>query len=458
MRAALFSTVEGQHEASGVRRASGTRLDPLLGALIAGKFRVEHVLADGGMGRVYVARHEALDRRVALKVVRHDDEDLERSHGSEAQRRFRFEASVLARLRHPNIVTLLDFGELDGPSGPRSYLAMELLEGPTLAERIFDARRLPLEEVLELGEQIVQGLQFAHGLGVVHRDMKPSNVVLVPSETPGRRATVKIVDFGTSKLLQPERAASPSGRLTREGFAVGTPEYMPPEQLQGRPCAASDLFALGVILFEALTGVLPFDVNVEASVRWRSPAPRLRVAAPGLVVPERVEQLVARLLAFAPGKRPTAPELLDELRRCAWDAARDGGEPPEGERARGHGPASSLARRAGSLSSTRRVALAAAAVTLVAGITTALASGLAYEAPAPSREAHAARSAKATRGGAARERAEHGRRGGTAPHHAPVPSARAGELATNAASTSAPPVGRDAGTRTEFSVVDTETH
>jgi eukaryotic-like serine/threonine-protein kinase len=314
VRAPLKTVEEGVPR--GVTRApheSGTRLDPLLGSLVGGKFRVERVLADGGMGRVYVATQEPLGRQVALKVVRHDGGMRSEA---ESQRRFRFEASVLARLHHPSIVTLYDFGDLDGASAGRSYLAMELIEGPTLAARMSAAVRLPLAEVLALAQHMVRGLRFAHGLGVVHRDMKPSNVLLVPDDADGRGVhRVKIVDFGTSKLAAPgAEVPSPRG-LTQEGFVIGTLEYMAPEQLEGRPCAASDLFAVGVIMFEALTGVLPFDF--AGTVKRRPPLPRLRDVAPDLVVPEAVEELVARLLALSPDERPTSTELLHELRRCA---------------------------------------------------------------------------------------------------------------------------------------------
>jgi serine/threonine protein kinase len=283
---------------------------------VGGRFRVERLLANGGMGRVYVARQEALRRRVALKVVHHDDDPRA---ADEAQQRFRLEAEMLGRLVHPNIVTVHDFGELDGPNRGRSYLAMELLDGPTLAQRMEVETRLPVGQVLEVAEQMVNGLRFAHAHGIVHRDVKPSNVVLMPClhEDAGPHR-LKIIDFGTGKVLGPEVREVSRHRLTKEGYTVGTPDYMAPEQLAGRPCAASDLFAVGVIMFEALAGVLPFR-SAKAS---RAFAPRLRDVAPDLVVPEDVESLVVGLLASAPADRPTSSEVLLELRRCLSDLRR----------------------------------------------------------------------------------------------------------------------------------------
>jgi serine/threonine protein kinase len=295
--------------------------DPLLGALVGGRFRVERLLANGGMGRVYVARHEGLQRRVALKVVHHDDDPLAEDEG---QQRFRVEAELLGRLVHPNIVIVHDFGELEGPDRERSYLAMELLDGPTLAERMDAETRLPIGLVLELAEQMVNGLRFAHAHGIVHRDMKPSNVVLMPClhEDAGPHR-LKIIDFGTGKMLGPEVHELSGRRLTKEGYTIGTPEYMAPEQLAGRPCAASDLFAVGVIMFEALAGVLPFR-DAQAS---RALAPRLRDVAPDLVVPAAVDSLVASLLARRPADRPTSSEVLLELRRCLDDLLRVSRQP-----------------------------------------------------------------------------------------------------------------------------------
>ena len=316
MRALRFIPApEPERGATAVDNKRGGK-DPLVGTLVGGRFRVERLLANGGMGRVYVARHEGLQRRVALKVVHHDADPLAEREG---QLRFRVEAEMLGRLVHPNIVTVHDFGDLDAPSNGRSYLAMELLDGPTLAQRMDADTRLPLGLVLELAEQMVDGLRFAHAHGIVHRDMKPSNVVLMPFLQEGGAAhRLKIIDFGTGKLLLPDARDASSLRLTKEGYAIGTPEYMAPEQLAGRPCAASDLFAVGVIMFEALTGVLPF-AGVKAS---RAVPPRLRGVAPDLVVPDDVEELVFRLLSPAPADRPTSNELLQELRRCIADLRR----------------------------------------------------------------------------------------------------------------------------------------
>jgi serine/threonine protein kinase len=291
---------------------SSARLDPLIGTLVSGRYRIHELIASGGMGRVYRATQEQLGRQVALKVVRNDDGEDD-DDALRSQQRLRVEATILAQLQHPNIVTLHDFGEVEGAFHGRSFLAMELLEGRTLQEHLDIAQRLAPQRVIAIAEQIVRGLAFAHRRGVVHRDLKPSNVILLCDDDGDE--TVKLVDFGIGKILEGDTLAR---KLTQTGAVMGTLGYIAPEQLHSRATPASDLFALGVVLFEALTGRSPFDPESTVETNgFAEPAPRLRDVASDLALPAGLESLVASLLARVPENRPTAPEVLRALAACS---------------------------------------------------------------------------------------------------------------------------------------------
>ncbi len=216
------------------------------GATIAGRYRIERVIGKGGFGVVYRATHVQLGRSVALKVLLPNYSD-----NDELVMRFIQEARSAAAIGHPGIVEVFDLGQDEG----RAFLAMEMLDGEELAERI--TREHPLSEatVAHIGAEIADAIAAAHDHGIVHRDLKPENVFLTRR---GRSEVVKILDFGIAKLLH-----GASGNITKTGQLFGTPRYMAPEQFRGAAELdhRADIYAIGTILFQALTNQLPFDAE-----------------------------------------------------------------------------------------------------------------------------------------------------------------------------------------------------
>src|SRR5215467_6450592 len=202
-----------------------------------GRYEITGELGRGAMGVVYKALDPTIGRTVALKTMRLD------VHGLDAQemvRRFQNEARAAGVLNHPNIVTIYDAGEEDGIF----YIAMEFIVGTTLHELLAEKHVLPTDEVVQIARQICRGLDYAHSNGIIHRDVKPANIMITGN------GTVKIMDFGIAKS---------GGQVTNTGQVLGTPNYMAPEQVKGRPLdGRSDLFSLGVILYEMMTGEKPF--------------------------------------------------------------------------------------------------------------------------------------------------------------------------------------------------------
>ncbi|HLV68863.1 MAG TPA: serine/threonine-protein kinase, partial [Polyangiaceae bacterium] len=223
--------------------------DPLLGKLVDERYEIDARIGEGGMGTVYRARHVRLGKSFALKALR-ADLALDRDVGH----RFLREARMAASVAHPRIVRISDFGAL--PSG-RPYFVMELLEGVPLGALLRGHGPLPPRRAAEIARQIADGLAAAHERGVVHRDLKPDNVHVLSSE---RGDEIKIVDFGLATAIG-------GARITREGVVFGTPHYMSPEQGAGEPLdGRTDVYALGVVLFEMLTGRLPFDADSSAAL------------------------------------------------------------------------------------------------------------------------------------------------------------------------------------------------
>ncbi|MFF7079004.1 serine/threonine-protein kinase [Streptomyces lavendulae] len=204
-------------------------------------------LGEGGMGQVWEAQDTTLGRPVAVKVI-----SLLAgggSRGNEARARFLREARITAQLQHPNIVTIHDLGEADIGDDKAPFLVMELIRGEGL-DALLRRGTVPLPDTARWGAQICDALAAAHDMGVMHRDIKPSNILITPS------GLVKVLDFGIARAADPHATAD---RLTQTGFIVGTPPYMAPEQARGFPEPHSDLYVLGCLLFELITGRLPFQ-------------------------------------------------------------------------------------------------------------------------------------------------------------------------------------------------------
>jgi eukaryotic-like serine/threonine-protein kinase len=276
-----------------------------VGEIIDSRYRIIGLLGRGGMGSVYRAEHVHLRRVVALKLLHPD------AVGSaEVARRFEREALATGIIDHPNIVTASDFGRL--PDGSL-YLAMELLAGTSLGDILADQPRLEPGRALRIVRHVLRGLLYAHAAGIVHRDVKPDNVVVVAQ--PDDPDFAKILDFGIAKFLDDAAQHADSAGLTQIGTTIGTPIYMAPEQALGRPVdGRADLYAVTVMLFELLTGRTPFvadDMLELLSLHVGGAAPSLREVAPDLDVPDSLEELVVRGLAKRPADRiATAEEYL----------------------------------------------------------------------------------------------------------------------------------------------------
>ncbi|HVJ15341.1 MAG TPA: serine/threonine-protein kinase [Polyangiaceae bacterium] len=273
--------------------------DPLIGTLAAGRYRVIKPLGEGGMGQVYLAEHEAIEKPIALKVLH-----AEYAHKGDIVARFQQEAISASRIKHPNVLDVFDFGQLDNGC---FYLAMEFLEGNDLAREIEKAKVLDPYRGLRIALQICRALAAAHGKGVVHRDMKPENVFL--QRTGDGEEIVKIVDFGIAQLRSNEEAAAASTkrRLTRTGMIFGTPEYMSPEQAAGKKTdLRSDVYAVGIILYEMFTGAVPFTGDSFLGVLTKhvsDPPPPMHIVFSQLAIGPELQAVIMRALEKNPDHR-----------------------------------------------------------------------------------------------------------------------------------------------------------
>jgi serine/threonine protein kinase len=276
------------------------------GLVLGEKFELRAPLGQGGMGVVWAARHLGLDTDVAVKILR--PERLAERPALFA--RFEREARTTARIKHPHVVEVMDYGTVDGQV---PYLVMELLEGFTLAELLERGGRLSFATARSLVEQVGSALACAHGHGVVHRDVKPANI-LVTEGNRDRPLFVKVLDFGVAKMLDAE-APGASATLTETGVVIGSAPYMSPEQLEGSAEVdlRTDLWSLGIVAYEALTGVLPFQggsfVTVGAAVLRGTYRPASSVA-PNL--PRAIDAWFAKALSVDPeGRFASADEMVD---------------------------------------------------------------------------------------------------------------------------------------------------
>ena len=264
--------------------------DPLLGTLFDGRFRIQFRLAAGGYGAIYSAVEVSSRAEVALKVL-HSNLTLDKS----CVKRFRREGALLRKLEDPHTLGAFELGE--APDGTL-YIVMELLHGETLHDRIRKSGPLPWQKTIEITRAICSSLGEAHGAGIVHRDLKPSNIFLQDRDG---HDFVKVLDFGIAKILRGNEHAT---QLTVAGRIIGTVEYMSPEQLQGELCTArSDMYALGVVMYEMLAGNRPYAVNDPASLlaaMLHGPPARPVADTP---IPAELERIVMRCLALEPQGR-----------------------------------------------------------------------------------------------------------------------------------------------------------
>jgi serine/threonine protein kinase len=291
----------------------GTRLyrvdkdDPLIGAVIDGRFRIDYTLGVGGMGTVYGGVQLSVNRDVAIKVLR-----TELATREVALERFFREAKTISGLTHPNIVSLIDFGQ-DRERG-LLYLVMELVRGQNLAD-LLQRGRVRTSLTLEVAYQVCGALTEPHGAGVIHRDLKPDNLLLVPVSDGTVQA--KVLDFGIARFMESNT------QLTGTGMICGTPAYMAPEQAQNETLdARTDLYALGVIMYEMLSGWPPFSGTSSLQVMLKhiqENPPKLRELLPPATLPSPVEDLVYSLISKERPLRPkdarTVRDAIDEIRR-----------------------------------------------------------------------------------------------------------------------------------------------
>ncbi|MGV9356288.1 bifunctional serine/threonine protein kinase/MFS transporter [Streptomyces misionensis] len=289
------------------------------GQLLGGRYRLVRQLGEGGMGQVWEAQDETLGRAVAVKLI-----SLLAgggSRGDEVRARFLREARITAQLQHPNIVTIHDLGETDTGGTKVPFLVMERVRGEGL-DALLRRGVVTLSDAARWGEQICDALAEAHSAGIMHRDIKPSNILITPS------GVVKVLDFGIARAADPYATGD---RLTQTGFIVGTPPYMAPEQARGFPEPRSDLYALGCVLFELITGRLPFQAPdtvgyLTAHLAQEPPAP----SSVSTDIPRAWDELVLTLLRKDPQQRyPTAADLSRALRRLdhAFEPVPSTGEP-----------------------------------------------------------------------------------------------------------------------------------
>lgn len=275
--------------------------DPLVGRVIADRYLILARLGEGGMGRVYLAEHVKMNRQCAVKVM-----NPSLMTDTESLQRFAREASSAARILHPNVAAVFDYGEAD----KIVYLVMEYVDGESLSTIIAHERALEPRRAIELARGIADGLYAAHELGIVHRDLKPDNVIV--ARTKSGKEIPKVVDFGIAKAL----TDSQEDALTRSGLVIGTPEYMSPEQLLGDPVdARADIYSLGCILYQMLTGEPAFAAESREQMirrRLHEPPPHVRDVLPDL--PRRLDTLIVHMLARSPGDRlASAAEARDAL-------------------------------------------------------------------------------------------------------------------------------------------------
>jgi serine/threonine-protein kinase len=291
------------HNAVEASRRARVKHDAFVGTNILGRFQVQSKIGEGGMGAVYRAVQTSMDRPVAIKILLRnlvkDDRFVQR---------FQNEALAVSRLAHPNTVRVIDFGQVDDAT---LFIAMELLDGQPLQRVMRRHGALPARRTMRVLTQVCRSLAEAHSKGIIHRDLKPDNLFI--SDVDDSHDFVKVLDFGVAKLVDDKSA----GSLTQTHMLLGTPKYMAPEQAMSRGVdARSDLYSLGVIAYEMLTGASPFRGEAMAVLykQVNEPPPPMREIASDVVVPPELEQFVYRMLEKDPDLRPqSASEVASAL-------------------------------------------------------------------------------------------------------------------------------------------------
>ncbi|MDF3301802.1 serine/threonine-protein kinase [Streptomyces tropicalis] len=288
--------------------------------LVAGRYRLEAVIGRGGMGEVWRGLDEVLGRPVAVKLLLNDGVD------ASAAARFRLEAQTSARLNHPHVVGMFDFGAWED----RFFLVMELVEGDSLAGELTAGGPLDPDRLAQVAQQAAEGLAAAHAQGIVHRDIKPGNLLGAHDGT----GTVRIADFGIARFLD-----DPSAGLTSTGQIVGTGLYLAPERAIGNPASpASDLYSLGCVLYQLAVGKPPFDAETATALLYQHvDAPPVPPHQRGAALPPAFEAYLLGMLAKRPEDRPTARQTADWFGSGAWRGAPEPLPPELPGAASGHG-------------------------------------------------------------------------------------------------------------------------
>ncbi|MFE2290795.1 protein kinase [Streptomyces sp. NPDC059452] len=288
------------------------------GAVAGGRYQLRDLLGEGGMASVYLAYDSALDRQVAIKTL-HTELGREQSF----RERFRREAQAVAKLQHTNIVTVFDTGEDELGGALMPYIVMEYVEGQplgsVLAADIQQYGAMPADKALKVTADVLAALETSHEMGLVHRDIKPGNVMMT------KRGVVKVMDFGIARAMQ-----SGVTSMTQTGMVVGTPQYLSPEQALGRGVdARSDLYSVGIMLFQLLTGRIPFDADSPLAIAYAHV--QEEPVAPSTInrsVTPAVDALVARALKKNPNERfPSAAAMRDEIARVLGASGGQSGAP-----------------------------------------------------------------------------------------------------------------------------------